>query len=239
MSSTLGVKALVFDVFGTVVDWRGSITREARTLGAKIGAKLNPGKFANDWRGGYAPAMDRVRKGELPWMNIDQLHRLILDELFIKYKISNLPELEKDQFNRAWHRLKPWPDSVRGLKKLKTKYTISTLSNGNFSLLNNMAKNAGLPWDCIISAELFAHYKPDRETYLGAANLLGFKPEEVMLCAAHKDDLLHAQACGLKTAFITRPKEFSPNVKVDLTNDGRFDFHATDILDLANQLTHA
>jgi 2-haloacid dehalogenase len=239
MSSTVNVKALVFDVFGTVVDWRGSITREARTLGTKIGMKLNPGKFANDWRGGYAPAMDRVRKGELPWMNIDQLHRLILDELFIKYKISNLTEHEKDQFNRAWHRLKPWPDSVRGLKKLKTKYTISTLSNGNFSLLNNMAKNAGLPWDCIISAELFAHYKPDRETYLGAANLLGLKPEEVMLCAAHKDDLLAAQACGLKTAFITRPKEFPPNVKVDLTNDGRFNLYATDIFDLANQLTHS
>ena len=202
-------KALIFDVFGTVVDWRGSITREVRALAQRKGIRLNAGKFANEWRSGYQPAMDRVRKGELPWLNIDALHRLILDELLPKFQLHQLPEEELDTLNRAWHRLKPWPDSVRGLKTLKKTYTVSPLSNGNFSLLNNMAKYSGLPWDCIISAELFGHYKPDPETYLGSAKLLDLDPDQVMLCAAHKDDLLAAQACGLKTAFIKRPRELS------------------------------
>jgi len=138
------IDALVFDVFGTVVDWRGSITREGRALGDRKNIKFNWARLANAWRAGYAPAMDRVRRGELPWMNIDQLHRLILDELLVKFRIEGLSEDDKDHLNRAWHRLKPWPDSVRGLKRLKTKFVISTLSNGNMSLLTNMAKNAGL-----------------------------------------------------------------------------------------------
>ncbi|MDA0359654.1 MAG: haloacid dehalogenase type II [Proteobacteria bacterium] len=229
-------KALIFDVFGTVVDWRGSITREARALAEQKGIRLNAGRFANEWRSGYQPAMDRVRKGELPWLNIDALHRLILDELIPKFQLNQLSEEELNTLNRAWHRLKPWPDSVRGLKLLKKTYTISPLSNGNFSLLNNMAKHSGLPWDCIISAELFGHYKPDPETYLGSAKLLDLEPEEVMLCAAHKDDLLAAQACGLKTAFIKRPREFAPSVKLDLSSDERFDFNVDSILDLADQL---
>ena len=143
-------KALIFDVFGTVVDWRGSITREARALAEQKGIRLNAGRFANEWRSGYQPAMDRVRNGELPWLNIDALHRLILDELIPKFQLNQLSEEELNTLNRAWHRLKPWPDSVRGLKLLKKTYTISPLSNGNFSLLNNMAKYSGLPWDCII-----------------------------------------------------------------------------------------
>ena len=230
-------KALIFDVFGTVVDWRGSITREARALAEQKGIQLNAGRFANEWRSGYQPAMDRVRKGELPWLNIDALHRLILDELIPKFQLNQLSEEELNTLNRAWHRLKPWPDSVRGLKLLKKTYTISPLSNGNFSLLNNMAKYSGLPWDCIISAELFGHYKPDPETYLGSAKLLDLEPDEVMLCAAHKDDLLAAQACGLKTAFIKRPREFLPSVKLDLSSDERFDFNVDSILDLADQLS--
>ncbi len=230
------INALVFDVFGTVVDWRGSITREGRALGEKKNIKFNWGRFANAWRAGYAPAMDRVRKGELAWMNIDQLHRLILDELLVKFNIDGLTEEEKDHFNRAWHRLKPWPDSVRGLKRLKKKFVISTLSNGNMSLLTNMAKNAGLPWDCIISAELFHHYKPDPETYEGAAKMLGFPRDRVMLVAAHKDDLLAAQRSGLRTAFVARPKEFPPSKKLDLSPDSAFDYNATSMIDLADQL---
>ena len=229
-------KALIFDVFGTVVDWRGSITREIRSLAKDKGIRLNAGQFANDWRSGYQPAMNRVRQGDLPWLNIDALHRIILDDLKSKYHLERLSEEETDKLNRAWHRLKPWSDSVRGLRRLKKGYTISPLSNGNFSLLNNMAKNSGLPWDCIISAELFGHYKPDPETYLGAAKLLDLPPEEVMLCAAHKDDLLAAQECGLRTAFIKRPKEFPHSMNMDLSTDARFDHNAESIIDLANQL---
>ena len=230
------IEALVFDVFGTVVDWRGSITREGRALGERKNIKFNWGRFANAWRAGYAPAMDRVRKGELPWMNIDQLHRLILDELLVKFKIDGLTEEDKDHFNRAWHRLKPWPDSVRGLKRFKKKFVIATLSNGNMSLLTNMAKNGGLPWDCVISAELFGHYKPDPETYEGAAKMLGFARDRVMLVAAHKDDLRAAQRSGLHAAFVARPKEFPPSKKLDLSPDSTFDYNATSLIDLADQL---
>ena len=230
------VRALVFDVFGTVVDWRGSLIREGKALAAQKQLDVDWGAFADAWRGGYRPAMDKVRKGALPWMNIDRLHRMILDDLLQQFGIEGLTESEKDQFNRAWHRLKPWPDSVRGLKRLKKKFVISTLSNGNVSLLTNMAKNAGLPWDCVLSAELFHHYKPDPESYLGAAAMLGFRPDEVMLVAAHKDDLRAAKACGLHTAFVRRPKEAGPHVKPDLAADPGFDYNGNDFLDLANQL---
>jgi len=234
--TTNNIDALVFDVFGTVVDWRGSITREGRELGERKNIKFNWARFANAWRGGYAPAMDRVRRGELPWLNIDQLHRLILDELLVKFKIDGLTEADKDHFNRSWHRLKPWPDSVRGLKRLKKKFVISPLSNGNFALLVNMARNAGLPWDCVISAELFNHYKPDPETYEGAAKLLGLPRDRVMLVAAHKDDLRAAQRSGLRAAFITRPKEFPPSKNIDLSPESDFDYNASNLVDLADQL---
>jgi 2-haloacid dehalogenase len=230
------IDALVFDVFGTVVDWRGSITREGRELGQRKNIKFNWARFANAWRAGYAPAMDRVRSGDLPWMNIDQLHRLILDELLVKFKIEGLTEQDKDHFNRAWHRLKPWPDSVRGLKRLKKNFVVATLSNGNMSLLTNMAKHAGLPWDCIISAELFNHYKPDPETYQGAAKMLDFQRDRVMLVAAHKNDLRAAQQSGLRAAFVIRPKEMPPSAKVDLSPDSAFDYNATSLIDLADQL---
>ncbi len=233
---TLPVRALVFDVFGTVVDWRGSLIREGRTFGQEKHLDIDWAAFADAWRAGYQPAMHKVRTGKLPWMNIDQLHRLILDDLIQQFGLRGLKEADKDHLNRAWHRLKPWPDSVRGLKRLKKKFIISTLSNGNVALLTNMAKNAGLPWDCVISAELFKHYKPDPESYLGAASMLGLKPGEVMLVAAHKDDLRAAKGCGLKTAFITRPREFNPKVKPDLTPDSAFIYHAENFLDLADQV---
>jgi len=227
-------KALVFDVFGTVVDWRGSIIRECRELAAARNLELDCVAFADAWRAGYRPAMDRVRRGDLPWMNIDALHRLILDEILSRFGISTLEEGEKDHLNRVWHRLKPWPDAVRGLKLLKQNHIIATLSNGNVALLTNMAKNAGLPWDCIFSAELFHHYKPDPETYLGAARLLALQPAEVMLVAAHADDLVAARATGLRTAYVHRPREFGHRER-PLPQE-TFDFVAHDFVDLAKQL---
>jgi 2-haloacid dehalogenase len=230
------VKALVFDVFGTVVDWRGSITREVRELAREKGLRVNAVKFSDAWRAGYRPAMDRVAGGELPWTRIDDLHRMILDDILVKFKISTLSADEKVRLNRAWHRLKPWPDSVRGLKRLKKRYTIATLSNGNVALLNNMAKHAGLPWDLILSAEIFHHYKPDPEAYLGAADILGLSPGEVMLVAAHKDDLRHAAQQGLRTALVLRPLEYGKGRHPDLSPEPRFDLNAASFLDLADQL---
>ena len=175
------VKALTFDVFGTVVDWRGSLIRQLEELGREKGYKVDWAAFADRWRGGYGPSMDRVRKGELPWTRIDDLHRMILDELLVEFGVCGLTEDEKRDLNRVWHRLTPWPDSVEGLGRLKEGYVIATLSNGNVALLTNMAKYGGLPWDCILSAELVKHYKPDPESYLGAAYLLGLEPGEVMM----------------------------------------------------------
>jgi 2-haloacid dehalogenase len=237
MSRTLSaVKALAFDVFGTVVDWRGSLIREGRALGRVKDLDVDWAAFADAWRAGYRPAMDRVRVGELPWMNIDALHRLILDDLLRQFGIRGLKEAEKDHLNRAWHRLRPWPDAVRGLRRLKARYTIATLSNGNVALLADMAKHAGLPWDVILSAELFRHYKPDPEVYVGAAQLLGLKPAEVLMVAAHKDDLFAARKAGLRTAFVRRPREYGPTASLDLTAERRFDLNCDDFLDLAQRL---
>ena len=230
------VRALVFDVFGTVVDWRSSIIREGRALGRRKRLRVDWVAFADAWRDGYQPAMARVRSGELGWTKIDDLHRMILDGLLKQFSIRGLAEREIGDLNRAWHRLRPWPDARRGLALLKRDYVIATLSNGNIALLTNMAKNAGLPWDCILSAEVFRHYKPDPESYLGAADALGFAPAEVMMVAAHKNDLRAAKACGLKTAFVRRPKEHGPNVRVDLAADRAFDFNADDFIDLARQM---
>jgi 2-haloacid dehalogenase len=230
------VQALICDVFGTVVDWRGSIIREGRAFGRARGLDVDWIAFADAWRAGYRPAMDKVRTGRLPWMNIDRLHRVILDELLVEFRIRGLKEADKDHLNRVWHRLKPWPDSVRGLTRLKKKFIISPLSNGNVSLLTNMAKNGGLPWDCVLSAELFHHYKPDPESYLGAVEMLGLRPPEVMMVAAHKDDLWAAKKCGLRTAFIKRPKEFGLHVQRDLSSERGFDHNADDFIHLARQL---
>ena len=230
------VKALAFDVFGTVVDWRGSIAREVRELARQKGLRVNAVKFADAWRAGYRPAMNRVASDELPWTKIDDLHRMILDDILVKFKITSLTENEKIHLNRAWHRLKPWPDSVRGLKRLKKNYTIATLSNGNVALLNNMAKHAGLPWDLILSAEIFHHYKPDPEAYLGAADILGLSPGEVMMVAAHKDDLRHAALQGLRTALVLRPLENGKGRHPDLSPEPAFDINAASFPDLADQL---
>jgi|SRR6185436_2702497 len=231
------IRALVFDVFGTVVDWRGSIVRECRALGRRKKLAVDWDAFADAWRAGYRPAMARVRSGELPWMNIDQLHRMILDALLAKFGIDSLTEDEIDHLNRVWHRLDPWPDARRGLALLKRRYVIATLSNGNVALLVNMAKHGRLPWDAVLSAELFRHYKPDPQAYLGAAAMLGFEPTEVMMVAAHKDDLRAAQACGLAAAFVRRPREKGPRVKVDVTPEKDFDFNVKDFVALAQRLS--
>jgi len=226
----------VFDVFGTVVDWRGSIIREGMALGRRKKLKVDWAAFADAWRAGYKPAMARVRSGELPWTKIDDLHRMILDDLLKRFALGSLAEEEIDRLNRVWHRLKPWPDARAGLARLRRKHVIATLSNGNVALLTHMAKHAKLPWDCILSAEVVHHYKPDPETYLGAADLLGVRPGELMMVAAHKDDLHAARACGLKTAFVPRPREYGPAVKVDVSREPAFDVHARDFNDLARQL---
>ena len=227
-------KVIAFDIFGTVVDWHGSISVEIQKLNLPVDANA----FATAWRKGYQPAMARVRSGELPWTKIDDLHRMILEEILVDFAITQLSEREKQHLNLVWHRLNPWPDTVRGLTLLKRKFTIVTLSNGNLGLLANMAKNASLPWDLILSAEVFRHYKPDPETYLGVAEIFDLPQHDVMLAAAHKDDLLAAHQCGLQTAFIERPFEFGPDhIRQDLHQESFTNYHAKDMLDLAAQLT--
>jgi len=229
-------QALAFDVFGTVVDWRSSIIRELEEFGQRRGLQQDWPRFADDWRSGYAPAMDRVRRGDLPWTRIDDLHRMVLEELLQTAGIVSVLDKDIDHLNKAWHRLDPWPDSVSGLTRLKEKFIITTLSNGNLSLLTNMAKRAGLPWDCVISAELFHHYKPDREAYLGCADLLGVPAEALMLVAAHPGDLRHARDVGLMTAYVARPLEFGPGQEAPRIEPGEFDVVATDFVDRAEQL---
>lgn len=230
------VDALTFDVFGTVVDWRTSIVREGRLLSAQNGLEVDWEGFADAWRAGYGPAMNRVRSGELPWMKIDELHRLILDEIAPGFGLGRLPEAELDNLNRVWHRLIPWPDAVLGLTRLRAKYTLATLSNGNVALLVNMAKNAGLPWDAVLSAELARHYKPDPEVYQTAADLLGLPIHRVMMVAAHKGDLRAAKATGMRTAYVPRPLEYGPGRTVETSPDPDFDVTASDFLELAEVL---
>ena len=229
-------RALAFDVFGTVVDWRGSVIRELTEFGEAHGVERDWAEFADDWRAGYPAAMDRVRTGDLPWLKIDALHRLILDDLLERAGIAAIPEADLDALNRAWHRLDPWPDYVEGLTLLKRSHIITTLSNGNVSLLTNMAKRAGLPWDCVISAELFRHYKPDPEAYLGCAELLDVAPSELALVAAHPSDLRAARNAGLMTAYVARPLERGPGRRPPRVEDGEFDFTADDFVELARQL---
>lgn len=234
--TTDGIRALAFDVFGTVVDWRGSILRDGEAFGRERGLEVDWAALADAWRAGYQPAMARVRGGELGWTRIDALHRMILDSLLPRFGLAGLSEADRDHLNRVWHRLDPWPDSVEGLGRLRRRFILATLSNGNISLLVNMAKRAGLPWDCIFSAETFRRYKPDPETYLGVAALLDLRPAQVMMVAAHKDDLRAAHRAGLATALVRRPLEFGPAASPDLAAEPGLDMVAEDFLDLARQL---
>ena len=229
-------RALAFDVFGTVVDWHGGIAGEAAALAARHGIEGDWPAFANAWRAGYAPAMDRVRSGALPWTPIDALHRIILDRIIETHGLASLTDAERDHLNRAWHRLPPWPDAVAGLARLKRRFMITPLSNGNFSLLTNLAKHGGLAWDCIVSAELFGHYKPDPQTYLGCARLLDVAPGELMMVACHSSDLRAARANGLMTAYVRRPLEHGPATVLPAFDAGEFDLVANDFGALAGQL---
>ncbi len=223
---------LAFDVFGTVVDWHGSVAREVDAL--DIG--VDGARFAREWRAGYQPAMTRVRSGELGWTRIDDLHRMILDELIDRLRITGLDDDARTHLNRVWHRLSPWLDTRAGLLRLKTRFTLCTLSNGNIGLLTDMAKRAELPWDCILSAEVFRKYKPDPATYLGVAEVFDLRPHQVMMVAAHQKDLDAARDCGLQTAYIERLNEFGADQPKDIAGSPANTLHARDLEDLAVQL---
>jgi 2-haloacid dehalogenase len=231
------VKVLVFDTFGTVVDWRSVVIEEGTQLGKTKGLNVDWPAFADEWRGAYGPSMNRVRTGDLPWTKLDLLHRMSLDTLLTKHKITTLTEAEKASFNRVWHRGRPWPDSVAGLTRLKTKFVIAPLSNGNIGLLTNMAKHGGLPWDCILGAELVRHYKPDPETYLSPVQFFDLTPPEVMMVAAHAGDLQSAQKLGLRTAFVHRPDENGKGkTPPPMPAAGAFDIIVHDFKELATTL---
>ena len=238
MTENTQFKALTFDVFGTVVDWRTSVGREAEALlGNAKGLSRDWLHFADRWRERYQPAMSKVRDGEMPWTRLDDLHRMNLDELLVEFDIGGLTEAETDHLNRAWHRLDHWTDAVAGLTRLKTGYIIATLSNGNVAMMVNLAKCGGLPWDAILGAEVVRHYKPQPEAYLLTADYLGLKPEQCLMVAAHNDDLIAAAACGFGTAFVARPTERGPGQTIDLEPAREFDFVARDFIDLAAQLS--
>lgn len=237
MSDLAMVKALVFDVFGTVVDWRTSLINDFTAWSTTRGIQGDWTALVDGWRGLYVGSMDEVRKNpERGYIILDVLHRRSLETLVARLGITGLTEADLDHLTRGWHRLHPWADSVAGLTRLKSRYIISPLSNGNVALLTNMAKFAGLPWDLVLSAELFAHYKPDPETYLGAARLLGLAPGEVMMVAAHNNDLEAAQRYGLKTAFVARPTEYGPLQSRDFDATGAWDIVAADFNGIAARL---
>ena len=228
--------AIVFDTFGSVVDWRGSLIADLTAFGQSRGVEADWPALVDAWRAAYHPSMDRVRKGLQPWTKLDDLHRASLDRLVADFGIKGLTEQDLVHINLGWHRLNAWPDSVPGLTRLKTRFVIGPLSNGNVSLLTYMAKHAGLPWDMVFGSDLFGHFKPDPETYLGVAELMDLAPDQVMLAAAHNGDLGAARRCGLMTAFWPRPTEYGPHQKRDYAADEDWDFVAKDIQDLATQL---
>ncbi|MBV8612185.1 MAG: haloacid dehalogenase type II [Acetobacteraceae bacterium] len=228
--------AIVFDTFGTVVDWRGSLIAELTAFGAQRGIGADWAGLVDAWRAAYQPSMNRVRTGEVPWTKLDDLHRASLDRLIEEFGIAGLSEADRQHINRGWHRLNPWPDSVPGLTRLKRRFIIGPLSNGNVSLLTNMAKHAGLPWDMVFGSDLFGHYKPDPETYLGVCRLLDLAPGQVMMAAAHNGDLAAARQCGLLTAFFPRPTEYGPHQSRDFEADADWDVVASDIEEMAGLL---
>ena len=236
MTAKLDVQALLFDVFGTVVDWRGSIIAELTRFGAEKGLKADWVQVTDDWRGLYQPAMEEVRSGRRAWTILDVLHRESLDKLLEKHAIVGLSEADKQHINTVWHRLKPWPDVVAGLTRLKSRFIIGTLSNGNVGLLTRMAKNAGLPWDVVLGAETARAYKPLPQAYLASAALLNLEPAQVMLVAAHNGDLAAAAATGLRTAFVGRPAEYGPHQSHDFKAERAWDVIADSFIGVADAL---
>ncbi len=228
--------AIVFDTFGTVVDWRGSLIAELTAFGEGRGIGADWAGLVDAWRAAYQPSMSRVRAGEIPWTRLDDLHRASLDRLIEEFGIIGLSEEDRRHINLGWHRLNPWPDSVPGLTRLKQRFIIGPLSNGNFSLLTNMARHARLPWDVVFGSDLFGHYKPDPETYLGVCRLLDLAPGQVMMAAAHNGDLAAARKCGLLTAFFPRPAEYGPRQSRDFKAEADWDVVAADIEEMAGLL---
>ncbi|HEY6350516.1 MAG TPA: haloacid dehalogenase type II [Candidatus Angelobacter sp.] len=230
------IQAIVFDVFGTLMDWRTSLIRRFRQLGGETALTADWAGLVDDWRSRYQPLLNEVRSGKRPWTYLDDLHRESLEQLLPGYGLAGLSDSQKQSLVQGWHFLDPWPDTVAGLTRLKKKFIIGTLSNGGLRLLTDMARYANLPWDAIFSADLFRHYKPASEVYLGAAALLDSPPQQVMLVAAHNYDLAAARRCGFKTAFVPRSSEYGPRQSSDLAAESDWDHVATDLLDLATQL---
>ena len=230
------LRALTFDVFGTVVDWRGSLVREGEAFGRAHGLRVDWARFADAWRAMYQPSMEAVRSGRRLWTRLDDLHRESLRTLVDQFGLPPLGKDDLEHLNRAWHRLDPWPDAVPGLERLRRRYVLATLSNGNVALMVNMARRAGLPWDAILGAEVARHYKPEPEAYTTTADLLGLRPAECLMVAAHAGDLQAASRCGFRTAFVPRPDEHGPGRPGDRAPEGDFDIVARDFLDLAARL---
>jgi 2-haloacid dehalogenase len=231
------VEALVFDVFGTLVDWRSSLIEDLSAFGNEQGIVADWAAFVDAWRGAYAPSMDRVRHGEQPWTSLDALHRTSFSRLATQYGFENeLDEAGRRWCVDRWHHLRPWPDTVAALTRLRARYILGTLSNGNLRLLVDLAKSAPLPMDVIFSAELFRHYKPDPEVYRGAVELLGVAPDRVMLVAAHNVDLRAAAQQGMRTAFVARPTEYGPRQQNDQVADPGIDLAVRDLGELADRL---
>tara|TARA_S200000501_G_scaffold369660_1_gene409493 strand:- start:1220 stop:1912 length:693 start_codon:yes stop_codon:yes gene_type:complete len=227
------IEVLAFDIFGTVVDWHSSICKEIKQNFPDIDSS----KFANAWRAGYKPGIQEVSSGKIKWITVDQIHKNILGQILREFKID-INERKKNDINHIWHRLKPWPDSILGMKALRKKFKIVTLSNGNFSLLSNLSKNAGLQWDLILSAEMFRSYKPSPNTYLGVADIFSLEPHKVMMVATHEDDLMGAKSCGLKTAYVHRKDEYGLQITKNINDLSRFDIVSNDLMDLASKLSY-
>jgi len=232
-----GVKALLFDTFGTIVDWRGSVARQIERLGRDRNFAVDGDAFARAWRAGYRPGMAPVIAGERPWTPIDVIHRERLDVILETFGIGEyFDEAARRDLNRAWHRLDPWPDSIPGLLRLKNGYVIGPLSNGSTMLLANMAKRAGIPWDLIMSSDVTRAYKRHPDAYLNACAGLGLETREVMMCAAHNDDLEAARSHGMRTAYINRPYEYGPDQKADFEATENWDIVTDGVGGIADAL---
>ena len=231
------VKAILFDVFGTTVDWRSSIIEELGKFGDETGLSVDWGEIADRWRAGFRDLQAKIARGERVWITMDQIHREVLDALLLDLGATGLPEQEIAHLNNAWHRLRPWPDTVKGLTLMKRAHIIGTLSNGNLSLLVSLAKHGGLPWDCVLSTAMFGTYKPNSEVYLGAVRMLDAEPGDVMMVAAHAYDVDGAREAGLRTAYVFRPDEFGPGKGEDPGDTSRFDIIASNFVELAERLS--
>jgi 2-haloacid dehalogenase len=232
----MAVQALTFDTYGTVVDWRDSVLAELTAFGAARGLDVNWTALLTEWYAGYRSGMDRVNAGEWPWVTVEAIYRRRLEEILPGHGIEGLGEADLTRLTQAWWRLHPWPDAVPGLRRLRARFILSPLSNGSFAGMVHLARFAGLPWDCIITAENAGRYKPRPEVYRTALRLLGLRPAEIIMVAAHNYDLAAARACGLATAFVPRPTEHGPGQTSDLGPEADWDVVATDFLDLAQQL---